>query len=62
MRFVIQRDGQITDISVERSSGYPGLDFMAERSLRITRQIPPLPAAYTGQTLPVHLVYEYNKR
>jgi TonB family protein len=62
MRFVIQRDGTITDITVQRSSGYPALDFMAERSLRITRQIPPLPAGYTGQTLPVNLIYEYNTR
>lgn len=62
MRFVVQRDGQLTDVTVERSSGYAALDFMAERSLRITRQIPPLPAAYTGDTLPVHLVYEYNTR
>jgi TonB family protein len=62
IRFVIQRSGQITDITVERSSGYAALDFMAERSLRITQQLPPLPAGYTGQTLPVHLVFEYNRR
>jgi TonB family protein len=62
MRFVIQRNGMITDISVERSSGYAALDFMAERSLRATRQLPPLPAAFPEQTLPVHLVYEYNRR
>lgn len=62
MRFVIQRDGTITDIAVERSSGYPALDFMAERSLRATRQLPPLPGAYPDPTLSVHLVYEYNRR
>jgi len=62
MRFVIQRNGQITDVTVERSSGYAALDFMAERSLRITRQLPPLPAEFTGPNLPVHLVYEYNRR
>jgi TonB family protein len=62
MRFVIQRDGTITDVTVKQSSGYPALDFMAERSLRITRQVPPLPAGYTGQNLPVNLIYEYNKR
>jgi TonB family protein len=62
MRFVIQRDGTITDIAVERSSGYPALDFMAERSLRATRQLPPLPAAFPEPTLSVHLVYEYNRR
>lgn len=62
MKFTIQRNGLLTDITVERSSGYAALDFMAERSLRITRQLPPLPAAFTGPDLSVHLVYEYNRR
>jgi TonB family protein len=62
MKFTIQRSGELTDVVVERSSGYPALDFMAERSLRITRQLPPLPSAFTEPSLTVHLVYEYNRR
>jgi TonB family protein len=61
MKFTIQRSGELTNIGVERSSGYAALDFMAERSLRITRQLPPLPSAFTEPSLTVHLVYEYNR-
>lgn len=62
MKFTIQRNGEITDVQLERSSGYTALDFMAERSLRITRQLPPLPAAFTEPTLTVHLVFNYITR
>ena len=62
MKFTIQRSGELTNIMVERSSGYAALDFMAERSLRITRQLPPLPAAFTARSLRVHVVYQNTRR
>jgi len=60
MRFVIQRDGRIVDITVLESSGVQALDFFAERALRLTK-LPPLPAAYTERALAVRLAFEYTR-
>lgn len=60
MRFVIQRDGRIADISVERSSGVQTLDLFARRALMLAK-LPPLPADYTEQALAVHLFFEYQR-
>jgi TonB family protein len=60
MRFVIQKDGRIVDISVQRSSGVQALDFFAERALRLTR-LPPLPNGYTEQALAVRLFFDYSR-
>jgi TonB family protein len=62
IRFVIQRNGQLTNVEVEKSSGYATLDLLAQRALLLTRELPPLPAAYTESTLPVHLVFEYRRQ
>jgi len=59
MKFVIERDGRLTNIQVERSSGTPALDYYSQRALSLTRQMPPLPAAYTGERLTVHLNFDY---
>ncbi len=58
MRFVIQRDGRIVDVSVEQSSGRADLDFLATRALQLAK-LPPLPAEFPGAVLPVHLWFEY---
>jgi TonB family protein len=57
--FRIQRDGRLTDIEVERSSGYPALDLTAQRALFVTQRLPPLPAAFPDDHLTVHLRFEY---
>jgi TonB family protein len=61
IRFTIQRNGAITDVELERGSGYPGLDLTAQRALLNTRQLPELPAGYPNQTLTVHLNFEYQR-
>ncbi|MEZ5285440.1 MAG: TonB family protein [Vicinamibacterales bacterium] len=61
MKFVIQRDGRIAGVQVERSSGAPGLDYYAQRALLMTRQLPPLPAAYPADELSVHLYFDFNR-
>lgn len=58
MRFVIQRDGRIVEISVEQSSGRADLDFLASRALQLAK-LPPLPIEFNGPALPVHLWFEY---
>lgn len=61
VRYTIQRDGRITDIQVERSSGYPTLDYLATRALQATRQLQPLPGAFTEPSLTVSLTFEYSR-
>jgi TonB family protein len=61
VRFTIQRDGTIASVQVERSSGYPTLDFPATRAVLLTRKLPPLPQPYTEPTLGVHLSFEYSR-
>jgi TonB family protein len=59
VRFRIQRDGRITDIELERSSGYAALDLTAQRALFLTQRVPPLPSAFPDDHLTVHLRFEY---
>jgi TonB family protein len=59
IRFVIQRDGSLTDVTVRQSSGYPLLDFTAKRAVDLTRAIPPLPACYPHPDFAVNLTFEY---
>lgn len=61
MKFTIQRDGQLTDIQLDKTSGQAGLDFMAQRALLLTKQLPPLPAGYTLPTLSVRMTFEYQR-
>jgi len=55
IRFTIVRDGTLTQIAVEKSSGNPLADNSAQRALALTRQLPPLPAQFPNPTLTVHL-------
>jgi TonB family protein len=61
VRFTILRDGTITERSVEKSSGNQVLDITAERAVAVTRQLRPLPAAFTNPTLTVHLSFQYQR-
>jgi TonB family protein len=61
VKYTIQRDGTISAIQVERSSGYATLDLMATRALQLTRRLSPLPQAFTEPSLTVHLTFEYTR-
>ncbi len=61
VRFVIQRDGRLTEAAVERESGQPALDLAALRAVVVTRQLPPLPVAFPNPSLTVHLNFEYSQ-
>jgi TonB family protein len=54
VKFTIQRDGMLTNIEVEKP-GAAILNLAAQRAIVSTRQLPPLPAAFTGDRLTVHL-------
>ena len=60
MRFVIQKDGRIVDVTVLQSSGVQALDFYAQRALLLTK-LPPLPPAFPEAALPVRLAFEYSR-
>jgi TonB family protein len=60
MRFVIQRDGRIADISIQRSSGVQALDYFAQRALMLTK-LTPLPDGYDQPALAVHLYFDYQR-
>jgi TonB family protein len=59
MKFTVMRDGRITSVQTERSSGYFALDQGAQRALIATRQLPPLPPQFPDQSLTVHLNFQY---
>jgi TonB family protein len=61
IKYTIQRNGTITDVQIEKPSGYPALDFMSQRALLLTRQLPALPAAFSEPSLTVHLVFSYRR-
>ncbi len=62
VKFTIQKDGTLVDISTERSSGYQVLDWAAERAVSVTRKLPPLPAEYPYAQLTVHLRFDYGSK
>jgi TonB family protein len=61
VKYTIQRDGTITDATVEKSSGYTALDITAQRAVVQTRKFLPLPAAFPDRTLTVHLNFDYRR-
>jgi TonB family protein len=61
VKFTIQRDGTLADATVELSSGYSSLDLNARRAIQVTRQLPPLPAAFPNPSLTVHLNFQYQR-
>jgi TonB family protein len=60
LRFVIQKDGRIVDITIEKSSGVEVMDSFARRALLLTK-LPPLPTAYPEGALAVHLYFDYTR-
>lgn len=60
LRFMIQKDGRIVDITVEQSSGVEAMDLFARRALLLTK-LPPLPPAYFESALAVHLYFDYTR-
>lgn len=61
VKYTIQRDGRLTNVEIEKSSGYFALDQTAQRALLVTRQLPPLPPQFTENTLTVHLIFRYER-
>ncbi len=60
VKFTIQRDGTLSGVELEQSSGYAALDLASQRALILTRQLPPLPGAFPNEHLTVHLRFQYQ--
>jgi protein TonB len=61
IKFIIRRDGVLTAVSVDRSSGNPLLDLESRKAVLFTKQLPPLPDQFTRPTLTVYLTFEYKR-
>ncbi|CAN5878127.1 hypothetical protein BH18ACI5_BH18ACI5_13810 [soil metagenome] len=60
VKFVVQRDGRVTDVEIEESAGQL-LDIASRRALVVTNKVPPLPREFVGDKLTIHLVFEYTR-
>jgi TonB family protein len=61
IKFTIQRDGTLRDITLEQSSGFPIADLNSQRAVILAKQLPPLPDAFPNPTLTVHLNFRYQR-
>jgi len=56
--FVIERDGTVHDVKLEKKSGDAAYDASCERALLVLDRLPPLPPEFTGPRLRLHLEFE----
>ena len=61
IRFTIRRDGMLTNVELEKSSGQDLLDLEARRAVIKTMQLPPLPREFPDNSLTVHLTFDFNR-
>lgn len=55
--FVIERNGAVRDVKIEKESGNSTFDRAAMRAIIESSPLPPLPFAYAGNYLGVHLTF-----
>jgi protein TonB len=56
VHFRIQRDGQISDVRIIRSSGYNSFDLAGLRAVQLAAPFPRFPQSYSHDTLGVNLI------
>jgi TonB family protein len=61
LTFDVARNGAISNIGVQQSSGIPSLDRSADRAVRASSPLPPLPADYRGSSINVVFYFEYSR-
>jgi TonB family protein len=59
--FLVRRNGEISDLRVERPSGVISLDLSARRAIENAAPFAPLPADFSSQYLVVHFEFEWEK-
>ena len=60
IRFTIQRDGRITDVTVLKSSGHPPYDFAARKGIELSSPLHPLPKDFPNPNERVTAMFYYN--
>ena len=61
VKFVVRRDGMITNVAISKSSGNPILELESRQAVLLTQKLEPLPDRYTPASLPVYLIFEYKR-
>ncbi len=61
VHFKIYKNGQISELKIEESSGIRSLDLSALRAIQTSAPFPPLPAAYEDEYLGIYLIFEHSK-
>jgi len=61
VKFIIRRDGMLTNVEVDQSSRNDVLDLESRRAVLMTQQLPPLPPQFDRPTLTVYLRFEYTR-
>jgi TonB family protein len=61
VRFKIFKNGQISDLEVEESSGIRSLDLSALRAIYKSASFPPLPKEYSDEFLLIRIIFEHSK-
>jgi protein TonB len=59
--FTIRRDGSISDVRVEQSSGNRALDYSAQRAIYEAAPFPPLPAGYERNEARIEVQFELQR-
>ena len=59
--FRIYRNGQISEVKVQESSGLRSLDLSAIRAVQRSAPLPPLPSDYGKDYLGIYLIFEHSK-
>jgi TonB family protein len=62
IRFTIQRDGRITDITLLKTSGHPPYDFAARKAIELSSPLQPLPADFPNRDERVTAMFYYNTK
>jgi len=60
IRFTIQRDGTITDVTIINSSGVPPYDFAAKKAIELSSPLNPLPKDFPKSSEHVTAMFFYN--
>lgn len=60
IRFLIHRDGTISDVTIVTSSGVTPYDFAAKKAIELASPLKPLPPDFPNQTEHVTVMFYYN--
>ncbi len=61
VHFKIHKNGQVSDLKIEETSGIRSLDMSALRAIQTSAPFPPLPRAYEEEYLGIYLIFEHSK-